>query len=290
VKTFILVTFLFVNLTASFAQDVKEKRMVVVIGVDGLSGWSVKKYHTPVLDSLMSVGSYTLKAKAVYPTLSAPNWASMIMGVDPKAHGILSNHWKPADREGKDTPSIFQLMNKQDSSLSLAVFHHWKEFIDLTEKDQIDKVVHIKNESLCMLLATNYLLTDHPDFTFIHLDHVDSSGHHFGHKSKEYKRAVLKTDSLVGVFVKSINNSPLKNNVIIVFTSDHGFWGKHHGGFFTKEKNIPWIIAGPDIKRGVKIKSKVNTFDTAATLCYLFKTPIPSFWRGKVVKEALVQK
>jgi predicted AlkP superfamily pyrophosphatase or phosphodiesterase len=290
VKSLILLVLLVVEITFSFAQQVKEKRIVVVIGVDGLSGWSIKKYHTPILDSLMAVGSYTLKAKAVNPTLSAPNWASMIMGVEPTDHGILSNHWKPSDRQGKNTPTIFQLMHTQDSSLSLAVFHHWKEFIDLTEKEQIDKMVHIKNESMCMSEASNYLINNQPDFTFIHLDHVDSSGHHFGHKSKEYKRAVLKTDSLVGVFIKSINNSPLKNNVTILFTSDHGFWGKHHGGFFPKEKNIPWIIVGPQIKRGEKIKTRINTFDTAATLCYLFKTPIPSFWKGKVVKEAFITK
>ena len=39
--------------------------------------------NTPNLRGLMKTGAWTLKARAVMPTSSSPNWASMIMGYEP---------------------------------------------------------------------------------------------------------------------------------------------------------------------------------------------------------------
>ncbi len=73
------------------------QKRVVVIGLDGLSPDGIQKAPTPVLDSLMKQGSYSMNAKAVYPSSSSPNWASMITGTSPAHHEIWSNDWKRVD-------------------------------------------------------------------------------------------------------------------------------------------------------------------------------------------------
>ena len=35
----------------------------------------------------------SIHARGVIPTVSSPNWASMIMGAGPEQHGITSNDW-----------------------------------------------------------------------------------------------------------------------------------------------------------------------------------------------------
>ena len=53
---------------------------VVIIGVDGMSPKGVEVAKTPHMHQLMREGAYTLHARGVMPTVSSPNWASMIMG------------------------------------------------------------------------------------------------------------------------------------------------------------------------------------------------------------------
>ncbi len=56
-----------------------------------------------------------MHGRAVLPTVSSPNWASMIMGVGPEQHGITSNEWErdehvlPPVNEGPE--KIFQLFS-----------------------------------------------------------------------------------------------------------------------------------------------------------------------------------
>ena len=93
---------------------------VVVIGVDGLSPDGIRKAETPHLHRLMKAGASTLHARGVMPTVSSPNWASMIMGAGPEQHGVTSNDWEPgksaitptAVGSGGIFPTIFGLLRE----------------------------------------------------------------------------------------------------------------------------------------------------------------------------------
>jgi hypothetical protein len=61
---------------------------VVVIGVDGLNPNGIRVADTPNFDKLIKGGAHTFHARAVMPTSSSPNWASMIMGAGPEQHGV----------------------------------------------------------------------------------------------------------------------------------------------------------------------------------------------------------
>ncbi|MCG7860375.1 alkaline phosphatase family protein, partial [Flavihumibacter sediminis] len=64
-------------------DDIKH---VVVIGIDGFSASGLRKANPAFMDSLMSVGAYSLSVRTVLPTVSSPNWASLIMGAGPAQH------------------------------------------------------------------------------------------------------------------------------------------------------------------------------------------------------------
>ncbi|MEI9971875.1 MAG: alkaline phosphatase family protein [Ignavibacteriota bacterium] len=75
---------------AAHAQSVESPRLIV-IGIDGLSVDGVATAKTPRIHELMDRAAWTLAARGVMPTLSSPNWASMIDGAGPEQHGITSN-------------------------------------------------------------------------------------------------------------------------------------------------------------------------------------------------------
>ncbi|HLE00625.1 MAG TPA: ectonucleotide pyrophosphatase/phosphodiesterase [Bdellovibrionota bacterium] len=68
-------------------------RKVVVISVDGLlpEFYLDGSFNAPTLKSLVKGGAYASAAIPVYPSMTFPNHASIVTGVHPAKHGILSN-------------------------------------------------------------------------------------------------------------------------------------------------------------------------------------------------------
>ena len=60
----------------------------------------------------MRRGAWTLKARGVIPTVSAPNWASVLTGAGPEQHGITSNGWFKK-QTGLKLPTIFAWLRQQ---------------------------------------------------------------------------------------------------------------------------------------------------------------------------------
>jgi predicted AlkP superfamily pyrophosphatase or phosphodiesterase len=267
---------------------------VVIVGVDGLSPDGIRTATTPVLGRLMREGASTLHARGVMPTSSSPNWASMIMGAGPEQHGVTSNDWQP-DRytiaptvvgPGGIFPTIFGVLRAQRPDSRIACFHDWDGFGRLLERDTASIVEDTPGPQQAVARAVAYFEKARPQFTFIHLDHVDHAGHKHGHGSAEYYRAVEEADRLIGVVLAGLDRAGMAGKTVVLITSDHGGKGKGHGGATMEEIEIPWIVHGPAVVAGREISSPVNTYDTAATVAYLFGLETPSCWIARPVLEA----
>ena len=278
-----------------FAQNPSGSPKLLVIGVDGMGGYGVKHSKTPILDSIMEVGAYTLQAQAVMPTKSSPNWASMIMGAKPEHHGIYSNKWQreKSDHElpctGFDDdlfPTVFGLMRQQMPDAKIAVFYDWKGFGRLLEAKACTTLEHTEDEDKTVNRAMEYI-TQNPDFDFIflHLDHVDHKLHFRGHGKRAYRKAVTKADRLIGKLLATLKKNGLLEETTILITADHGGKRHSHGGDSVTEVEIPWIITGANCRENHKIAQTVMMYDTAATIAHLFGLQVPDCWIGKPVLE-----
>jgi hypothetical protein len=273
-------------LAAQFAIAVDH---VIVIGVDGLGAAWLRDANTPKIAKLMALGASTLHARAVIPTVSSPNWASMINGAGPAQHGITSNEWQPDKYEiapvckgsGGFFPTVFGVLREQRYGMTIGVFHHWKDFRRLLEKGSANQVVHIDDAVKTTDAAIAYWKQQRPALLFVHLDHVDHAGHDHGWGSAEYRAAVELADKLIGRVAEAAPEAT------IIVTADHGGSGTKHGGMTMGEIEIPWIAAGPGIRKGVKIAKPVNTYDTAVTIAYLLKIKPHECWIGRPVWEAV---
>jgi predicted AlkP superfamily pyrophosphatase or phosphodiesterase len=68
-------------------------RQVVVVSWDGFRPdfYLGKRFAAPNLKRLMRAGAYATGVVPVYPTLTYPNHTTMVTGVRPKRHGVISN-------------------------------------------------------------------------------------------------------------------------------------------------------------------------------------------------------
>jgi hypothetical protein len=267
---------------------------VIVIGVDGLSPDGIRNAETPVMDELREGGAATLRARAVLPTSSSPNWASMIMGAGPAQHGITSNAWQPddfvlptaaADETGY-FPTIFSILHKQEPEAEIGAIYDWEGFGRLFSHEHVDFHTSPDSEEATAEEAMRYIREKRPRFCFIHFDHVDHAGHTHGHGTPAYYRAVEKADSLIGIVLETLKTEGLLDRSLVLLTADHGGVGLGHGGETPEEVEIPFILFGKGIKKGYEIAGFVNTYDNAATVASALGLEIPHPWIGRPVAEA----
>jgi hypothetical protein len=277
----------------AFAQTDVSTPRVIVIGVDGLSIDGITKASTPRLHELMGRAAWTLAARGVIPTLSSPNWVSIIGGAPPELHGITSNGhlhrkvaFEPVCRDGDGKfPTIFGILRQQQPRSRIAIFHDWGGFADLVEKRAPDIMRHEAGASRTVRAAIEYWTRYRPNLMFIHLDNVDHAGHAEGWLDESYYKAVAVADSYVGEVLDMVTREGGWDSTYVLVVSDHGGTRSGHGKNSLAELQVPWILAGPDIAPG-RIDISVNTYDTAATLAWIFLLDPPQCWTGQPLLAA----
>jgi hypothetical protein len=293
----LLATLLVMNSACGAAAQVAGAKHFVLIGVDGLSPAGISASQTPVFDQLVADGASTMHARAVMPTSSSPNWASMIMGAGPEQHGVTSNDWErdrfdilPVDKGPEGIfPTIYGLLRSERPDAVIGVFHDWDGYGRLVERDACDTVEDCDGPDDAMNRAIGFVKGRKPTFTFVHLDHVDHAGHASGWGSPEYLRAVEHADRLIGKMRTAIADAGIADDTILFVTADHGGKGKGHGGATMEEIEIPWIIIGPGVRRNTKLTVPVNQYDTAATIAFVFGLTPPESWIARPVIAAFAR-
>jgi predicted AlkP superfamily pyrophosphatase or phosphodiesterase len=272
---------------------------VIVFGVDGLSPAGIEQANTPNIHSMMKAGAWTFHARAVFPTVSSPNWAAMIMGAPVEMTGVISNEWQPDQQAIPPVcqtapgifPTIFGLMHQQHPDEKTAIFTDWKDFVRLVEPGVVTKVFTTDElAEPAFEAAMQYLREASPTFLFIHLDNVDNAGHSSGWQSRQYLDAVEADDRLLGELFHVLDETGMRQTTTVLLTADHGGLGKKHGGMTMVETEVPWIASGPEIPKDFQIAAPVMQYDTAATLATLLETRPSPCWRGKSVLPVATTK
>ena len=278
----------------SISDKPPKAKHVVVIGIDGMSPDGIRQSETPVMDTMMKEGSYSVHARAVMPTSSGANWGSMIMGTGPEQHGIISNDWRSNNYELYPTvvrnknkfPTVFAVIRDQRPDSEIGAILDWNPISNFIEEDVTDYMALPDDEDETTQLAAQYIRSKKPAFTFIHIDHVDAAGHGQGHGTPAYYQAVEKADSLVGEIVAAAEDSGISNETVFIISSDHGGIGYGHGGNSPEEIEIPFIVSGKNVKRGHLLNQPINTYDNPATALFALGINKPYEWIGRPVKAA----
>jgi len=112
-----------------------------------------------------------------------------------------------------------------------------------------------------------------------------------------YHRLTETVDEQISVVLEALKKSSIAENTIIVFTSDHGDMNGSHqlimkNRFYEESARIPFIFAGPTIKKGVVDNETLacNGMDLLPTLCDFAGIKAPQSLTGVSLKPILTGK
>jgi predicted AlkP superfamily pyrophosphatase or phosphodiesterase len=257
-------------------------RRALIVSYDGLRPDAIAQAPMPNLQALMQAGAYSLTAQTTFPSATLPGHASMLTGMCPQKHGVDWNDYNPAQgfAQGVD---IFDLAHA--AGLKTVMVVGKQKLIQLTEPGSLDVYKYINDRDL---VIADWILENFPaDFglMFVHFPTIDSMGHEHGWLSWEQLSVARRGDEALGKLLATLDERGMRQETIILITADHGGHDQTHGSRNPLDMTIPWVLSGPGIRSG-ELASQVQITDTAATVAWALKLPIPPEWDGAPVTEA----
>ena len=268
---------------------------VIYIGLDGWGSYSVDKADMPNVKALMAEGCWTLQKRAVLPSSSGVNWASMFMGATPELHGYTT--WNSATHEIPERvilknnifPTMFQLVRDAQPEAEIGCIYEWDgiKYVLDTLSTSYQEMVHpskiytdeMKN------MSVKYIKEKKPVLGAFIFDNPDHVGHDKGHDTPEYYANLTELDGYVGEIIQATKEAGIYENCIFIITSDHGGINKGHGGKTLEEINTPFIIAGKGVKKGGEFQESMMQFDCAPTVLHIFGLEGPQVWTGRPMTQ-----
>lgn len=242
---------------------------VVAISVDGLNpkALQILGSQLPSINGLIRSGRSTMNARTmVERTITLPNHTSMVTGkriLGPSGHGVSANRTQP------DGTTLLSLTGRMSNSIftqvkagggESALFAAKKKFNLWTSSwsSAFAKTCTTDSLNQCPAEAANYLRSNDPDFTFVHIADADRAGHASGFLSSTYLQAVKNADTRVGQVLDAIKANPsLTDSTYVILTSDHGGNGRRGHSKVKDRANytVPFVVDGPGVTAGSELYS-----------------------------------
>ncbi|MDG2306539.1 MAG: alkaline phosphatase family protein [Candidatus Binatia bacterium] len=260
------------------APAVERTRKVLLIGIDGVRPDALQVAVTPNLDGLIAGGAVSYAAQTVTPSSSGPGWSTMLTGVLPEKHEVLTNLFLHPAFDAH--PPVTTRIEAAQSELVTASIVHWDpiNLFILTDAD-VDR--QLPTDAEVAAEAAALLRDGDPDFLFLHFDEVDGTGHAIGFSPDipEYLERIAITDGHIGTVLDALRGRPTidEEDWLILSSTDHGGLGVSHGGITTAEQTIYVLVSGGGAASGT-IEPAPSIADVAATALQWLEIEIDPAW------------
>lgn len=234
-KRFLLLLFIAFNFVAA-----QKSTYVLLISFDGFRWDYLERGITPNLDTFKEEGVRALSFKPAFPSKTFPNHLSIITGMYPENHGIISNYmvdpythktyrlgddkavtdaswylgepfWVTAQRNGITAASYFwpgsEVMIDYLRPKYFMKYEHEKPY-----KERVDGVID----------WLNLPYSERPHFITLYFHDTDSYGHTYGPNSPEINESIKRLDDITGYLLKRLNDTSIADSINIIILSDHG--------------------------------------------------------------------
>lgn len=210
---------------------------VILVSIDGYRADYNALFSPPNLQELERSGVSAKGLRPSYPSKTFPNHYSLVTGMTPAHHGIVSNEfydpttkksfaiadknavrdgswylaepiWVMAEHAGMRTASYFWVGS--EANINGAFPNYYYNYSDqVSNSDRVDRAVQ------WLKLAPEL----RPHLILIYFSTVDSAAHLYGTKSTQMREAIQQVDQQIGRLREAAEASPNTNLVVV---SDHG--------------------------------------------------------------------
>ncbi|MEW6319747.1 MAG: nucleotide pyrophosphatase/phosphodiesterase family protein [Acidobacteriota bacterium] len=227
-------------LAALVAAGATTRPLVVLVSIDGF-GWDyLDRYAAPAIAAIARRGARADGLIPEFPSKTFPNHYTLVTGLRPARHGIVSNNmrdpvvpgrfalgeldvisdtrwwggepiWITAARQGVASGTMF--WPGSDVEIAGGRPAYWRPFDDaLPNRARTDQVLQ------WMALPES----ERPRILTLYYSDVDTAGHRHGPVSREVEQAVAEIDREIAHLVDGIAALGLAGDTNIVLVSDHG--------------------------------------------------------------------
>ena len=226
------------------------------------------------------------------PTMSVPNWMTLITGAPPMITGVLGN----LDSGSTAFENIFSYCSDWGLVSGVTGSDWFSQLIQVyvsdgaaSTEENLSKASYFGSASSNPVLADrqrfeslNTAIMGHPtrfDFFLAHLSSLDNYGHLYGVENDPLDRYWSTVSTFALQIRRSIANLP--DDSILMIVSDHGHVDRGgHGGISDDILNVPLIVykkySGLSRLTATLGKTKLPSIDVAPTISSLLGIPPPS--------------
>lgn len=265
------------------ATPVPTVERVLIISLDGLRPDALDPGRTPNILALATRGAYSWRAQTVLPSATLPAHGSMLSGFDVADHGLTWNDYIPAYGHIL-TPTIFSAAHA--AGLRTVMLAAKPKLVQCAAPGTLDVVETASVGDFAIAERAMPHLAAGFGVFFLHFAGPDAAGHQSGWMSSSYLQTVGNTDIAVGRVLEALAEAGMAETTLVILTADHGGHDRVHGSSRAEDTTIPWIVAGPGVRRGHGLAADVRVQDTAATALWALGLPLPEGMSGRPLLEA----
>lgn len=266
-------------------------RRVILVVADGLRPDAIAKFNLVSIRRMMRQGSFTMAATTVTPSVTAAAMTSLLTGVPPEQHGIMSDmFFLPLARAGvHPVPKVLAEAGIPSGAFMRELprpFHPLAK--RLTHRLGLTYTT-FAGDSAKEILARFYGggSSVKTGLTIMHWPDADQAGHDHGWMSQEYGVAARNIDEAVGTLM-GMMELLYGEETFLIFTADHGGGGvnpKRHDSLHSLDRTIPIVLAGRGVSRG-ELRPMSTILDVPATILWALGAIVPESYAGRPFFEA----
>ena len=213
--------------------------IVILISLDGWRWDYLDRAQVPRLRALARAGVRSEGLIPPFPSKTFPSHYSIVTGLYPEHHGIISNNmldpeigerfgmstptamdprwwggdplWLTAEKQGQKAASMF--WPGSDVEIHGLRPSYWRKYDgEVPNRERVNQVIR----------WLRLPQSERPTFITLYFSNVDSAGHRNGPESTEVLEAAAELDREVGALIDGVNSLRLGPLVNYVVVSDHG--------------------------------------------------------------------
>ena len=248
----------------------------VLVGIDGMGNFN-RFCNTPNMDRIFENHAKTYHALSMDPTISAENWAAMLLGANPIVHKYTNSNIGRMKNTNDKLPSIFKRIKEKLPEAKLASYPAWGAINigPIEENLDIDRFTQRGVQDIPLCDEILKCIETKPNFLFIQFEEVDSAGHDSVYGKEEHLKKIEQSDMLVGKVYEAYEKAGIIEDTLFLVITDHGGIRNGHGGFTNEEKYVFMAAAGKKVPKGEI--GYARTKDIAAVILYSLGLEVPEY-------------
>jgi predicted AlkP superfamily pyrophosphatase or phosphodiesterase len=217
-----------------------EKAIVILVSIDGWRWDYIDRFAPPNITRLAKAGVRAEALVPIFPSKTFPNHYTIVTGLYPAHHGIVSNNmvdpalpgrftlsnrdvqqdtrwwggeplWVTVERQGQIAATMF--WPGSDVEIAHDRPTYWRMFDTKVPNDaRVDQLLDWLNQPE----------PSRPTFLTLYFSDVDSAGHDFGPEAAQTRQAAANIDAAIGRLTSGVEHLGLSGRVNLVLVSDHG--------------------------------------------------------------------